>query len=90
MTNAERPWWVAILESYPCPTCGALAGHRCRTGSGQVAPTPHADRAREADRCTKCGRRLEPGHGDTLCDYCAAIRRLELERFHHHRRLDDR
>jgi len=70
-----------VFMSYPCPTCGVGPGVRCVTVSGAESNTPHVDRTRHATRCPKCGAivsaELDPGK---LCDRCALVRSLELER----------
>lgn len=80
MTREKAPWQLVFM-SYPCPTCGAGPGERCTTTGGQAAGTPHADRTRHAQRCPKCGvivsAELDPGR---LCDRCALVRSLEVER----------
>ena len=78
MTTARATWRV-VLESYPCPKCGAQPRQPCRTGSGR--PTfPHADRARWGDRCPVCGQVVDNGHPGALCGRCALVRALEVER----------
>lgn len=86
-TEPERPNWRAVIESYPCDTCGAEPGEPCRTISGTKANPPHVARTRPANRCHKCGTMLaadaEPG---TLCPKHALLRSLEIERATHYRR----
>ena len=88
MTNEKAPWRV-VFESYPCPACGVPAGTSCRTRTGHVADIPHADRTRLADRCPVCGvivaRDNDPAG---LCDRCALVRALEVERATTHKRVD--
>jgi DNA-directed RNA polymerase subunit RPC12/RpoP len=83
----KAPWRLVLL-SYPCPTCGAKPGEPCITTGGRVA-AEHADRARNADRCPKCGiwvgAEEDPG---TLCGRCALVRSLEIERATTWKRLD--
>lgn len=80
MTN-QRAVWRVVFESYPCPTCGVPAGASCRTTSGRIAGLPHAARTAMANRCPRCGvivgRENDPGG---LCDRCALVRALEVER----------
>jgi len=88
MTN-QRATWRVVFESYPCPTCGVPAGASCRTTGGRVSNIPHAERTRLADRCPRCGvivsRDYNPG---ALCDRCALVRSLEVERATTHKRVD--
>lgn len=88
--NEQSPAaWKAILLSYPCDSCGAPAGQPCITRNGNRYDAFHVARGRAGSRCSKCGTRLPStlDHG-SLCDYCAHIRALELERISHYRRTD--
>lgn len=80
MTRAKATWQLVFL-SYPCPTCGAAPGRECWTASGRKSSMPHAERTRHAQRCPRCGAHvsaeLDPGK---LCDRCALVRSLEIER----------
>lgn len=88
MTTHRAPWRV-VFETYPCPTCGAEAGHVCVTTGGRQADLPHAERTRLADRCPVCGvivaDRDDPG---ALCPRCALVRALETERASTWKRID--
>lgn len=75
----ERGWWLAVIESYPCPTCGAEPDRPCTTLAGKTT-TPHADRGRNADRCKVCGQRIHAEIDGDLCDRHERVRQLELER----------
>src|SRR5438876_11370452 len=33
-----------LVQSVPCPTCGAAAGEECELSTGQPRTTPHRDR----------------------------------------------
>jgi hypothetical protein len=87
MTTGKAAWRLVLL-SYPCPDCGAAPGEPCTTRTGRAAQDyVHAARTRDAGRCPRCGVRLpadaEPGD---LCDHCALVQSLELERYTHRRR----
>lgn len=87
MTSRKAPWRLVLL-SYPCPDCGAGPGDPCVTAGGNPAHDyVHAARTRDASRCPRCGVRLpaEAEAGD-LCDHCALVQALEVERYHHPRR----
>lgn len=79
--------WRALLYSYPCPTCGAQPGDPCLTYNRKKAQTPHAARTRHGARCPRCNALIawDSMPGD-LCDHCALIRSLEVERATKHRR----
>ena len=80
MARRKAPWRLVFL-SYPCPTCGAAPGELCLTVGGREYAECHAERTRHAQRCPKCGAHLsaeaDPG---ALCDRCALVRALEIER----------
>lgn len=77
--------WREVVQSYPCPECGSGPGDPCITKNGNAKYECHAIRAASVDRCPKCGGRMsadiEPGE---LCDRCAQVRRLEIERATYH------
>lgn len=81
MTARDRPTWLLVYLTYPCPSCGVREGNPCRTASGKPAGIPHAARTQFAGRCPKCGSvvdaELDPG---SLCPRCALVRSLEVER----------
>jgi len=81
--------WRVVIESYPCPRCGAGPGKACRTAKGATTYIPHAARERVIDRCPLCGARIPAGAlpGD-LCERCALVRSLEVERATHYRRRE--
>lgn len=81
--------WREIVESYDCPTCGAKRGERCITHTGNEFPECHAARGGQAIRCRRCRGRLpaDAEYGD-LCDRCAQVRALEVERATYHVRRD--
>lgn len=76
-----RSWWLAVIESYPCPSCGAAPGAKCIATSGHETHLPHAERQRAGERCKRCGAVLDAErlYGD-LCEHCDWIRALEKER----------
>jgi DNA-directed RNA polymerase subunit RPC12/RpoP len=74
----SAPWWWVYL-TYPCPKCGAPVGEVCQTPRGAAAQMPHAARTRYADRCPKCWTTVDAGAGP-LCNRCALVRALEVER----------
>lgn len=80
MTRAKAVWRLVFL-SYPCPSCGAPPGRLCITTGGHEYAECHAARTRDAGRCPRCGTvvsaELDPG---SLCDKCALVRSLEIER----------
>jgi len=84
----EKAAWRAVFESYPCPTCGVPKGASCRTTSGRVADIPHAERTRLANRCPRCGVIVSGDDPGALCDRCALVRSLEVERATTHKRVD--
>lgn len=75
-----KGWWLAAIESYPCPTCGAGPGDPCLTYTGNEKNEPHVDRGRVGDRCTQCGSRIHANSDGPLCDRCELVRSLEVER----------
>lgn len=75
-----KSWWLAVIESYPCPTCGSGPGDVCVTPTGNRKSEPHADRARSATRCKTCGQRIHADSDSDLCDRHERVRALELER----------
>jgi ribosomal protein S27AE len=81
MTGSRKATWRLVFLSYPCPACGAAPGHVCMTTGGRPYGECHAARTRHAGRCPKCGSvvsaELDPG---SLCDRCALVRSLEIER----------
>lgn len=85
--GSSKAAWRLIRMSYPCPVCGAGPGDPCMTTAGNVYTECHAERSRQATRCAKCRAILsaeaEPGD---LCDRCALVRSLEVERATYHRR----
>lgn len=90
MSDEQSPAaWRQILLSYPCTSCGAPPGHPCLTRSGNTYAAFHVARGRAGTRCVKCGTRLpaDKEHGN-LCEYCAHIRALDMERYRHHTRTD--
>jgi hypothetical protein len=71
----KRATWQLVVNSYPCPTCGAPDGLACRTTSNARAAQPHAERsARAAVRgwafadkpalCVRCHGALPLGNED--------------------------
>ena len=87
MARRKSPWRL-VLESYPCRTCAAKVGEPCRsTVTGRPTTTIHMDRVNSADRCTRCGERIDPGGGQ-LCPRCALVRSLEIERATKYRRTE--
>lgn len=87
MAKPPAPWRL-ILRSYPCPTCGAAVGEPCVTTGGRTADIEHAERARDADRCPKCGAKLDASEPGSLCPRCRLVRALETERATKWIRLD--
>ena len=82
----REPMWRAAYLAYGCSTCNALPGEPCVTRAGK--PTGfHVNRMRLGERCPVCGVMVgivdEPG---TLCDRCALVRALEVERATTYRR----
>jgi ribosomal protein S27AE len=77
-----------VFLSYPCPECGAAPGEDCTTVSGRRAGLPHAERTRHADRCPRCGVIVGAEEPGQLCERCALVRSLEIERATHWRRRD--
>jgi hypothetical protein len=88
MVNPGPAAWRVLFQTYPCPTCGADVGEECTTRGGNPAWVAHAARARHGARCPVCATLL-PAEADpaSLCDRCALVRSLEVERAtRHHRR----
>src|SRR5262245_45901800 len=56
--NMERAAWRAVVEQYPCETCGAWPGQPCITTSGAEKQEPHVFRSRLA---SQDGWRLQEG-----------------------------
>lgn len=83
----DRAPWHVIFLSYPCPMCGAHPGEECVTSGGNWA-FPHADRTRLANRCPRCGVVVSAEEPGQLCDRCALVRALEVERATRWERLD--
>jgi hypothetical protein len=83
----KRARWRLVYLSYPCPVCIAAPGEDCITATGKLKREVHADRARQGNRCPRCGALTssdnEPGQ---LCDRCELVRALEVERASYHRR----
>ena len=75
-----RSWWLAVVESYPCPVCMSGPGDRCVTASGNTKSEPHAERTRQGDRCPRCGSQLNAATTTPLCDHCQLVRDMETER----------
>jgi hypothetical protein len=75
----RRAGWHVVFLSYPCPSCGAKPGEECITTGGRWA-FPHADRTRQANRCPSCGAVVGAENPGALCDRCALVRALEVER----------
>jgi hypothetical protein len=76
------------MLTYPCPTCGAAPGEKCRTHTGnRINSAVHADRVADMNHCPRCGARTpaddEPGQ---LCARCELVRSLEVERATRHER----
>jgi hypothetical protein len=81
------PWWLAAVMSYPCPTCEAEPNHPCITRNGTTASPPHIARGHQRPRCVVCQVLLPQGDMEgMLCDRCALVRSLELERMTRHQR----
>lgn len=74
----RSPWRIA-MESLPCSYCGALPEESCRAPSGKSVP-PHAARFYATPRCPVCHEMVPDGHPGALCERCALVRALELER----------
>lgn len=73
--------WRELFQSYPCAVCGARAGEVCRTSTGKPYKDLHAARARQGNRCPRCGQTTPyPSEPFTLCRKCAFLRELEIER----------
>jgi len=62
--------WRLVVNSYPCPTCGAPPGKACVTGHDVTKYEPHTSRSQRAAvrgwafsdapaRCIRCHGRLE-------------------------------
>lgn len=80
MATEKAPWHLTIL-SYPCPDCGAGPGQNCVTANGNPKTEEHVARARNGARCPKCNTRLGADSlPDDLCDKCALLRSLNVER----------
>jgi hypothetical protein len=90
MARRTRLRWQLVVNSYPCPACGAGPGHGCRTPD-RPKPEPHAERARlahyrgwassdEPARCFRCNRPL-PGE-DPAPGRCARCIREDGPRLH--------
>lgn len=75
--HGRASWHLAFL-AYPCPTCKAEPGEDCITTGGRWA-FPHSARTRQANRCPRCGE-VVAGDPGALCDRCALVRSLEVER----------
>lgn len=79
--------WRELVQSYPCLECGAGPGEPCVTKGGNSKYECHAIRSHVMDHCPKCGARMaadaQPGE---VCDRCALVRRLEIERATYHQR----
>lgn len=88
MTRGKAQWRLVFL-SYPCPTCNAAPGEVCITTGGYPYAECHVERTRHAARCAHCGTHIsaesDPG---ALCDRCALVRALEIERATYHKRRD--
>lgn len=82
----QKSRWRLVFMSYPCPTCGAGPGEPCRTTTGHIYAECHVDRTRHADRCPRCGVLVSAEAPGELCDRCAQVRALEVERATYHRR----
>jgi len=80
MTRGKSLWRLVVM-SYPCPTCDAAPGMPCMTSTGNPKWEHHAARALDLERCPKCGAWVganeDPG---ALCNRCALVRALEIER----------
>jgi hypothetical protein len=48
-SKAFADGWQYVVESYPCPRCGANPMDQCRTRSGTRKAEPHASRSRQAE-----------------------------------------
>lgn len=85
--GANKLRWQLVVNSYPCPECGAGPGRRCRTAYvGHPKNEPHAARGRlahdrgwssadEPARCVRCNGLL-PGE-DPAPGRCRRCQRLE-------------
>lgn len=75
--------WRLVVNSYPCPSCGAPPGKACVTGNDRTKYEPHNARSQRAAvrgwafadapaRCIRCHGRLQPGtEAPARCIRCA-------------------
>lgn len=80
MAGSRKTLWRLVFLSYPCPTCGAAPGEVCLTTKGKPYYECHAERTRHANRCPRCGMITGADDPGALCERCALVRSLEIER----------